>query len=356
MPQSLIRRSGAFRATAGPLPLSPLLRLVMLAALLPSLGGCLAASYGVSKLRPEPPLREFVLELGPLDLPANAAHHESPQPVPVQVAFPVDAWMRGFAVEVVDAQGDTVPSGVLHHLKLMMPRKRDLFSPLMLRLVGAGSETRAAQMPRILGFPMQRGDSLLLTAMVHNPTASRYDGVKIRLRLTYNPAATARPPTIVYPFFAHVAAPGEPSSYDLPPGRSERSWEIQPAIAGYVLGFGGHLHRYGVALRLEDVTTGEVLWSGRAKRDAEGHVLEIERKLFAWSRGIYIRPDRTYRIVAIYDNPAGETLVDAGMGTVAGIFQPVQPWPAAERGHPLYIWDYSREVSGESSQHHGHHD
>ncbi len=328
--------------------------LLVLALLLPGLGGCLAATHATSSLGKAPPMHELLLEMAPLDLPANEHHDDMDQPQPLFATIPRDAWMHGFSVEIVDARGDTVPSAVLHHLKLMAPDKRDLFYPYMLRLVGAGSETREANLPHYVGFPVQAGDSLLLTAMVHNPTGQSYEGVRIRLRLRYSLAPRSPSPVMFYPYFAHVTPPGESSSYDLPPGRSEWSWEVQPAIAGYILGFGGHIHRYGVAIRFEDATTGKVLWSGRVRTDEEGNVIDIDRKLIVWGRGVYIHPDRRYRVTVIYDNPTGQTLVDEGMGTLGGAFRPAQPWPKVDRSDPLYVWDYDQEVSGASSRSHGH--
>lgn len=41
--------------------------------------------------------------------------------------------------------------------------------------------------------------------------------------------------------------------------------------------------------------------------------------------GILLRAGRTYRVVARYDNPTGETLVDGAMGLMIGIFAPDRP-------------------------------
>jgi hypothetical protein len=55
--------------------------------------------------------------------------------------------------------------------------------------------------------------------------------------------------TPVMPVYLDVVPHGGFHSYDLPPGRSERSWEGRPAVGGRILALGGHLHRYGVSLR-----------------------------------------------------------------------------------------------------------
>jgi hypothetical protein len=329
-----------------------------------SLGACLAASHGVASARGAAQQQEFVVELPAVDLPIpadHADHHGGPQPEPYWTVSPASGWVHGFTVEVVNSRGDTVPRSVMHHVKLMRPDIRELFMPIMLRLVGAGSETREARMPHSIGFPIQAGDSLLATAMLHNPTGREHEGVRIRLRIHYTPSDERAPPVMAYPFFLHVTPPDQHSGYDLPPGRSEKSWEASPAVAGRLLGLGGHIHRYGTELRLEEVGSGRVLWRARPRLDAEGHVVEVPRKVFVWSRGIRVHPDRLYRVTAVYDNPTGHTLVDAGMATIGGIVAPQQPWPRVDRAHPVYALDRARELVSRDDhhthqhQHHGQH-
>ena len=60
----------------------------------------------------------------------------------------------------------------------------------------------------------------------------------------------------VLPVYLDVLPPGG-RMYDVPPGTSKRSWDWSPAISGRVLALGGHLHKYGQKLVLEDVTTGD---------------------------------------------------------------------------------------------------
>ena len=62
-------------------------------------------------------------------------------------------------------------------------------------------------------------------------------------------------------------------SFDLPPGRSVKSWEGRPAVAARLLAAGSHLHQYGTALRLEDVSTGKVIWEAGPELGEGGEVL-----------------------------------------------------------------------------------
>jgi hypothetical protein len=308
--------------------------------------GCNAVNYGLPGMAGAGSGADQTLSLPPLDLGARTDHLDAPQPAPLRTGFAASGWMHGFTVEVVDGHGDTVPASVLHHLKVLMPDRRELFMPIALRLAGAGSETRTARVPPSMGLPIEAGDSLIVTAMVHNPTDRAFTDVTIRLRLHYTPAPARPIPDAVYPFFLHVAAPDGPSEYDLPPGYSERSWEARPAAGGHIIALGGHLHRYGLTVRLEDLTTGEEIFRTHAEADSLGNILGVRRKIYKWSRGPRLHPDHAYRVTAAYFNPTGDTIRGGGMGTLGGVFRPDSGWPRLEKANPLYIMDLEREFGG----------
>ncbi len=283
----------------------------------------------------------FVVELGPVDLPASGSDVAEDQPRPMKMVMPVTGWMHGFTIELVDKDMKPVPQELMHHVRLIAPHKRDLFTPVMLRVVGAGSDTRSVMVPRILGYPLHRGDSILVSAMVHNTSARAYKGVRVRVRVYYTDD-DIWPTMTVYPFFMHAVPPGGDSEFDVPPGHSEKSWESQPAIDGRILGIGGHLHRYGTGLRFEDVTAGKIIWQTTASSDTSGNIINTPRTLFLWRAGVPIYANRTYRVVAVYDNPTGDTIRSA-MGTVGGMFKPSQPWPGVDHANHVYARDAAEE-------------
>lgn len=312
-----------------------MLPVAALAAL--ALYGCLATSLA-SRGAPESAMQDLMFELQPVDLPAGSeAHIETP---PDFRTFPVAGWLHGFGVEVVDANGEPVPADLLHHAQVMMPNKRELLSPLMLRLMGAGEETEANSLPPQAGFRVEQGDSVLLTSMLHNPTDQDYMGVRVRVHFTFSGTGPWREPLGVYPFFTHVTPPLVNSTYDLPAGSSEQSLDLDFPVAGKILALGGHLHPYGASLSLEDSESGEVLWEALAKKDANGNVEEIPTDKFVWSGGIEVEPDHAYRFVVHYDNP-GAMIPMGGMGTIGGVFLPEGPWPAVDRQDPVYQWDWN---------------
>src|SRR5690606_12937131 len=254
--------------------------------------------------------REIILELGPFDFPANAPHEAVRQPDAQTVQLPVGGWIHGFRVELVDVHGRPVSQQVLHHVNVISPDERELFSQIMLRVAAAGQETGPVVLPRMVGYRIREGQRVLVTAAFHNPTPSTYRDVVLRVRLPYTPADAWLRPVTGFPLYMDVMPPASVHAYDLPPGRSVKSWEGSPAVPGRILGLGGHLHKYGVVLRLEDVTEGKILWEAEPILDAEGEVIGMPMKKFLWTLGIPIRPDHVYRLTAIYENPTGETIPD----------------------------------------------
>ena len=119
-----------------------------------------------------------------------------------------------------------------------------------------------------------------------------------------------------------------------PPGRSQRRIEVRPAISGRILALGAHLHRYGVSLKLEDATSGRMLWETETRQSSDGSVLEIPQDQFVWSRGPTLWSDRSYRVTVIYDNPTGDTIPGGGMGTLGGVIVPEEQWPEVDRLAP----------------------
>lgn len=282
----------------------------------------------------------MVIELPPVDLPANASH-EVDQPQPGEAVMPVGGWLQGYRVEVLDAEGNAVPREVIHHVNIMAPERRELFSPIMQRIGAVGHETAPVVIPGMLGYPIEEGDRILISAMLHNPTSDPYQGVRIRVRFRHE-AEGLVDPIDVFPFYMDVTPPAELHSFDLPPGRSETSWEGSPAVAGRILGVGGHAHQYAVALKLTDVTDNKVLYETAPITDESGAVIGMAQDFFLTRLGIPIRPDHTYSLSVVYENPTGETIPEGGMGALGGIFAPSRSarWPRVNPQDADYVKDY----------------
>lgn len=298
---------------------------------------------------------ELVVALDPVALPTGG-HDAIEQPSIQAVAMPIDAYLHGFTVELIDQHGRELPAVLLHHMNIIAPERRELFSQIMQRVGAAGAETGALRLPRWLGYPVSRGDSLVFSAMLHNPTPGAHDHVEMRIRMKYSSLGTLRPRIPIQPFYMDVMPPAGVHAYTLPPGRSSRSWEGSPAVPGRMLGVGGHMHKYGVRLRFENVTKGKVLWEATPVVDSTGNVVSMPRKF--WRLGVHLDPSHTYRLTAEYDNPTDGVIEHGAMGTLGGIFVPDEraTWPEVDRDHPEYRADldvtYARNSGGAVQHHH----
>ncbi|HSJ06345.1 MAG TPA: hypothetical protein VK936_06575 [Longimicrobiales bacterium] len=288
--------------------------------------------------------RTFVVELEPVPLPAaNGDAHVMERTPLASARLPASGWLTRFEVELVDGNGRPLPQYMLHHVNVMVPEQRDLFRPIMQRLVAAGEETEPIDLPWPLGVRAAEGQELLVFGMLHNPTDIDHGDVTVRVKLHY-----ARSPRLsVQPLFIDASPPPGPAGWDLPPGRSTRSWEGRAAVDGRILALGGHLHRYGVELVLEDVTAGRVLYRERPVLDEDGAVAHVPRRTFLGRMGHAIRQDHTYRITVVYENPTGETIPDGAMGAVGGVIRSRRGgWIAADPDDPLYRQDLTGLDSG----------
>lgn len=323
--------------------------LLLLAALLASPAAVLAQGHGHGghamavagglQVIHEPDHRDIVMLLGPLELPATGS---TMRLTPAEgVTVPVDGWVTGFRARVVDGDGNELPSEILHHMNLVRPDRRELFLPVMQRLAAAGQETGEIRVPFPFGIPISKGDTILVVAMVHNPTG-RPIRAFVEGRLHYDtPAWLDR--VAVQPFYLDIQPPPEEAAVDLPPGRSTFTWEGSPAVDAKVLGLGGHLHQYAVELRLEEVRPAgdpRVLWRTRPEFRRDGLVDRVPRKTFLLRLGLGLSSEKTYRIVATYDNPTGRIIRAGGMAELAGVVWPEAEWPAPDPADPQFLADY----------------
>jgi hypothetical protein len=315
--------------------------------------------------------KELVITAGPFDLPnmppmedhammdLGMAHDTPIQ----QFTWPMDAWFRGFHLEMVDAQGRPVTRDVIHHMIMVNFSRRMLLYQGPERLMGAGSETEDIVVPKTIGVPMEAGMRLGMYVAWHNSTGQDLRGVYMKLTMLWTPKNQNPQPVNALPIYMDVnLTVGVSNTFDVPPGKSQKAHEFTLPVGGRLLGVGGHLHDYGVRVRLEDAETGKVLTTVAATRDSAGKVLKVSRKLYGVSGdGLKLKANHRYRVVGEYDNPTNVTQVRGAMAHMSGIFSPddMSRWPAIDPGNP----DYQRDLAslqvrgtGEAAARHGGHD
>ena len=298
----------------------------------------------------------LVLDLAPIDLPANTPHHALAQPPVATLEIPENGFIYGFRVQVVDSAGHALPDELIHHFNLIDPDHRELFLPISRRLLAAGHETGTIRLPRLLfGVPLKRGEHVVASGMVENLTPTSFRQARVRLVMSFTPAKRPWPLFSASPWQMDVAFPVGDKSFPLPPGRSSRAYEGSPVVPGKIVGLGGHMHDYGRVIEFADVTTGEVIYRAAPVADSGGHIASIPiAMLFGWTRlGVHIVPQHRYRIAVSYDNPTGAPIPDGGMGVVGGLFVPDRgvPWPAADPADSLYQKDYRHYMRLDGGHH-----
>lgn len=316
-----------------------------------------------------------VITVGPFDLPDMSAHaeedHSLSHDTPVQkFAWPLEGWFRGFKLEVLDAQGGRLPGKLMHHMIMINYNRRQLIYPAAERLWGAGTETGAAQLPKTIGVPLAPGTELGLYIAWHNTMGRDLSGVRLRMTMEWMPRNQNPRPVDVLPLYMDVnLTVGGANEFDVPPGRSEKAYTFTVPAEGRLLGVSGHLHQYGKEVRLEDAENGKVLARVKSIQRADGSVRRMERHLFGVSgEGLKLKEGHAYRVVAVYDNPTGETLVKGAMGSMVGIFAPndMKDWPRVEPSDTTFQRDLrflarrgftsmkTRSAPADTSGHGGH--
>ena len=311
---------------------------------------------------------EVQIKAGPFFLPNMAAMDHGMMDMgagantPVyHFIWPVEGWMRGFKSGVEDARGNPLPKRLMHHMIGMNYSRRQALYPAIERLFGAGQETADATIPATIGVPMKPGMDLGFYIMWHNETGKDLDGVYMTMSLLYSPKNQNPRPVEVLPLYmdANLTVGGS-NTFDLPVGKSEKAYEFTFPLDGRLLGYGGHLHDYGVGVRLEDVASGKVIARVKAVRDKNGMVSGVSRSLPGVSgAGLRLRAGRVYRVVGEYDNTSGKFLKNGAMAHITGIFAPDDPskWPSIDESDPMLQRDLaSLEMMGEDGMDHEHMD
>lgn len=296
---------------------------------------------------------EFVI--GPVDLPAGGPHIR----LPMQWAkVPFDSYMHGFEWEMRDGDGRLLPPDLLHHVNLIDPDNRELFAPISRRILAAGRETQQEEVPKVVGFPLEKDGRILIATMFGNPLAEDYGDVYLHFKVLYSRAGEGLiTPKAVYPFYVDVMGFTDVKDFEVPPGHTVRSYKVRPAVDARILGIGGHVHDYASELRFEDITAGEVLWRAEPDLNESGRVVGLPSSKFLLQLGKKIYKDHEYQIVVEYDNPLDAAAPDMGMGAIGGIVALMgdDEWPPHDPNDPDYVLDLENTITApERMEGHGH--
>lgn len=274
---------------------------------------------------------------GPMSIPITKDYTQHGAETYVNFRWPVSGWVSGYRIDVVDSAGALMPRELLHHAGMANLDRRQLAYPLAERLFAAGRETTPVMLPGSMGLPLDADQKMSFYYMLMNETDKVVDGARLRVTLTWIPAGTKGVKNIL-PLLLNANGAGYGPTFDMPAGLSSTTAEFTLSEGGRVRTMGGHMHDYAREIRLEDVATGKVLVRLEANRARDGSVESMERTNFLLRRnGLRLSANRRYRVVAVYDNPTGETIQGA-MGLMVGAFIPddLGRWPAIDTADPVF--------------------
>ena len=278
---------------------------------------------------------EVIITAGPYDLPnmpPDMAEMHMGTPQVLRFDWPVDGGLRGFNLSMQTADGKALPRSFIHHLIAVNFDRRQIVYQMVERLFGWGKETDPVMLPAGVGVPLAKGQHLGVYAMWHNDSGRDIHNAYLKMTLPFIPKAKLQNP--VLPLYVDVNNHiGGVTTFNVPPGKSTHSYEFEFPLSGRLIGIGGHLHDYGVAVRFEDAETGKVLVRLKSDRDDKGDISKVGR--FIWGfheEALPIEAHHKYRVVAEYDNPTGKNLVAGGMGHINGAFSPndMAEWPVLD--------------------------
>lgn len=278
---------------------------------------------------------EVTVTAGPYDLPnmpPEMAEMHMGTPQVLRFDWPVDGGLRGFNLSMQTADGKPLPKSVIHHLIAVNFDRRQIVYQMVERLFGWGKETDPVMLPSGVGVPLAKGQHLGVYAMWHNDSGHDIHNAYLKMTLAFIPKSRLQNP--VLPMYVDVNNHiGGVTTFDVPPGKSTRAYDFEFPLSGRLIGIGGHLHDYGVAVRFEDAATGKVLVRLKADRDSHGEISKVGR--FIWGfheEALPIEAHHPYRVVAEYDNPTGKTIPQGGMGHINGVFSPddMAEWPVLD--------------------------
>jgi hypothetical protein len=294
---------------------------------------------GPFRVPPSDPEMEHMMMMGGQD-------HSMDMPLtPVQTfSWPVTGWMHGFKVELLDGEGRVLPQRLMHHLIAVNFSRRQLVYPAVERLMGVGEESdHDVSIPKSIGVPLTPGQEIGVYVMWNNQTGQELPAVYYRLVLRWLPRNLQPRPIDALPIYMDVnLSVGGDNTFNVPPGgRFTKAFEFVPPVSGHLLGVSGHLHDYGLLVRLEDAESGKELVAVPARRDSTGKVLGMPRRLLAIrGEGIRIKAGHRYRVVGVYENTTRDTLYGA-MAHMVGLFAPddMRRWPAIDPADTSYRKD-----------------
>jgi len=266
------------------------------------------------------------IRLGPFDFPAHTDHDAMPQAPEFFWDVPFDGWLIAYAPSLIDADGNDIPQKILHHVAFYNTGRSDFLCPNKEEhIFGAGGEmNRWPPLPGF-GYAVHHGDRIRISTMFHNPTGTSYPKAYLAVQVDFVSGELVESglPKLrsVYPAWFDVMQCAD-SGYDLKGGESVKTGQMLMPQPGLLLGLGGHLHDYGRALIVSNLTKKQQIARLAADLDELGLIQSMPIITFLNSGGYHLDAGDKIQVSAEYMNQSGQTIPDGAMGIAVGYFLP----------------------------------
>jgi hypothetical protein len=235
---------------------------------------------------------------------ASLAHHLPGTMRNMRFAEPV--WVIGYKTEVIDHQGKTPRENYLCHT-FLADQHVDQHPENELKGIYSDAFTPEVRLPAGFGVLFSPKDPVHWMPMFNNrgqdPTR-----VAMKVVLTVIRAKDLRKP--LKPLLGTLRSVQVPHLYFVEPGKDVRETTFTIPFEGRIHFLGTHLHPYGAAVELYNVTAKSRVWIGRRTGGPESPM-----EVYSNGEGYPMHKGDQYRITATYNNPTSGKL-DA----MAGLF------------------------------------
>lgn len=260
------------------------------------------------------------------------------------VAAPAETgYVTAARATLVDARGEPVSHEEvhLHHAVWLNPHREDTTCssydaglPDYERFFASGGERTPVVLPEGYGYHWDPGLPRTITdSSPYWVLVAMLDGVRgradtfVELRLDFVPESDAQGMVGVTPVWLDVRNCSSHPVYDVPRGAGRdgvhrERWRFRMPTAGRFVFLGGHLHDGGLALRLDNVTTGRELFTSEPVYGRRGgHRALTGMTTLSDVAGIPVGRGEVLRLTALYDSTRPRENV---MGIMLGALAPPQ--------------------------------
>lgn len=268
-----------------------------------------SGDFGLTALE-KPSVQKLIYHVGPVNLMAGQTMEqmfEKPSTLHFQVSEAL--WVLGFEPKVMDADGKSLPSHLLH--KAILFNKHEA-NPMCASGNGgnpfaiATSTLTKVELPEGFGYPLTPEDPLEAKVIFQNPSTQDYLGVTFSFELTAIPMEKAKG---MYDMKAMLldTDPCDHKPLAIEPGAFvEKSQTFTVPHSGNLMIASGMLSDYGVAVSLTHQNGSQPslipFWRAEAKLDETHHIIDLAPNPFIDPSGKKISQGDKLTLGVAFDN------------------------------------------------------